>query len=180
MVNLWGGPGTGKSTLMADVFAELKWRGVDCEQAPEFAKEKVWESTDSELDEQIVPPALRCQPYIFGKQHYIQFRLNGKVDAIITDSPLLLSLIYGRQEPKEFGACVRAYFKLFNNLNFFCVRLKKFNPNGRLQTKAQAQKIDKVILKMLKKYKIPFQTIEAHQANTRVIADIIEAKLKRK
>ena len=67
MVNLWGGPGTGKSTLMADVFAELKWRGVDCEQAPEFAKEKVWESTDSELDEQIVPPALRCQPYIFWK-----------------------------------------------------------------------------------------------------------------
>ena len=30
-VNLFGGPGTGKSTLCAAVFSELKRRGIDCE-----------------------------------------------------------------------------------------------------------------------------------------------------
>ena len=39
VVNLFGGPGTGKSTTMAHVFAELKWRGYDCEMSNEYAKE---------------------------------------------------------------------------------------------------------------------------------------------
>jgi len=45
LVNLFAGPGTGKSTTMAGLFSELKFMGVNCEQAPEFAKEKVWEGS---------------------------------------------------------------------------------------------------------------------------------------
>ena len=39
VVNLFGGPGTGKSTMMAGIFAKLKSLGYDCEMCVEFAKE---------------------------------------------------------------------------------------------------------------------------------------------
>ena len=43
VVNLIGGQGSGKSTMMANLFSWLKWRNVDCEMCSEFAKELVWE-----------------------------------------------------------------------------------------------------------------------------------------
>ena len=38
VINLFGGPGVGKSTLCASVFAKLKIMGIDCEMATEYAK----------------------------------------------------------------------------------------------------------------------------------------------
>ena len=43
VVNLFAGPGSGKSTTCAGVFAKLKLAGVNCEMALEYAKDKVWE-----------------------------------------------------------------------------------------------------------------------------------------
>ena len=43
VVNLFGGPGSGKSTFMANLFYHLKCRGVEVVMAPEFAKDSVWE-----------------------------------------------------------------------------------------------------------------------------------------
>ncbi len=59
IVNLFGGPGAGKSTMAAGLFSELKWRGINCELATEYAKEKVWEESYAIFENQI---------YIFGKQ----------------------------------------------------------------------------------------------------------------
>ena len=42
IVNLYGGPGCGKSTGAAYLFSKLKMAGVDAEYVPEFAKDKVW------------------------------------------------------------------------------------------------------------------------------------------
>lgn len=59
IINLFGGPGTGKSTLMAQLYAKLKILGYETEMAPEFAKEKVWEESYKTLEDQI---------YVFAKQ----------------------------------------------------------------------------------------------------------------
>jgi len=178
VINLFAGPGTGKSSLMGGIFSELKWRGVDCEQAPEYAKEKVWELTDPTLEEQIIPPTLLCQPYVFAKQLFRIDRLNGKMDVIITDSPLLLSLIYGHREPYEFSACVLAYYNKFNNLNYFLKRVKKFNPNGRMQNEAEAREIDDKVLGMLGGHLIPYEEVAACRETACSICDTIEGKLK--
>ena len=61
IVNLYGGPGSGKSTGAAYLFAKLKMAGVDAEYVTEFAKDKVWEGNQE---------AFRCQFYITGKRTF--------------------------------------------------------------------------------------------------------------
>ena len=43
VINLIGSPGTGKSTIAAELFARMKWLGFDVELVSEYAKELVWE-----------------------------------------------------------------------------------------------------------------------------------------
>ena len=87
IVNLYGAPGAGKSTGAAYIFSRLKMAGVNAELVTEFAKDKVWEESKAVFEN---------QAYIFGKQYFRISRLEGKVDAIVTDSPLILSCYYGR------------------------------------------------------------------------------------
>ena len=75
VINLIGGPGSGKSTAAAELFAFLKKAGRSCEVAWEFAKDKVFEESYRVLDDQI---------YIFAKMYHKLYRLSGKVEFIIT------------------------------------------------------------------------------------------------
>jgi hypothetical protein len=138
VVNLFAGPGAGKSTTMAGVFSLLKQHGVNVEMAPEFAKELVWEGRST---------AIGCQPYIFGKQYFRLHRLAAaQLDCVVTDSPLLLSNVYaaGRM-PEEFHWSVNALVNQFCNLDFFIARRKVYDPRGRQQTEVEAQQLDAVI-----------------------------------
>ena len=140
LLNLYGGPGVGKSTAAAQIFAGLKHRDINCEMALEYAKDKVWEESYGVLENQI---------YIFGKQLHRICRLIDKVDIIITDAPILMSLIYGSKESKEFHDLVRQTYHRFDNIDYFLVRSKKFQPAGRLQDEERARDLDTSISQML-------------------------------
>lgn len=109
IVNLIGGPGSGKSSLRAGVFYDLKFRGIDCEEAPEVAKDMVWSKQFFTLGNQIK---------VFGEQHDRIFRLLGQVEVVITDSPLILTPIYDTRESdtlrklamEEFNSMWNRYF----------------------------------------------------------------------
>ena len=45
VINLFGGPGCGKSTIAAELFAILKKQGYEVELVTEYAKDKVWEES---------------------------------------------------------------------------------------------------------------------------------------
>ena len=85
VVNLFGGPGSGKSTGAAYIFSQLKMAGINCELITEYAKDKTWEKNMTALD---------CQEYILGKQSYRMKRCADKVDVIVTDSPLPIGLFF--------------------------------------------------------------------------------------
>lgn len=163
VINLLGGPGSRKSTLAADVFARLKWANINCELVNEYAKDKVWEGSFKVLDN---------QPYIFAKQYTKLDRLRGQVNIVITDSPLLLSLIYNKKEGKEFEDFVKAKWDSFINLNFMINRKATYNPIGRTQTEEEAKHIDTQIKELMYKNKYSYFEIEGvpesaiHIANT--------------
>ena len=124
-VNLFGGPGTGKSTLCATIFADLKKRNIECEMALEYVKDLVWEESFEKIKNQL---------YIFGKQQNRLFRLNGKVDVVITDSPLLNSIVYYNGDNPHFSDVVMFEFKKLNSINYYITRSFEYVENGRMQT----------------------------------------------
>lgn len=150
VVDLYGGPGTGKSTTAAHLFALLKQRGVNCELVREYAKDVVWEGRTHLLHNQI---------YIFAKQLKRQLDLLGKVDVVITDSPLLLSTVYN-DDPDLQRLVVKTYSE-FRNVNVMLERVKAYQPAGRVQDEAEARGLDAKIRKMLEDLEIEHATIPA-------------------
>lgn len=168
VLNLFGAPGAGKSTGAAYIFAMLKLAGVNAELVTEFAKDKVWEEDDV---------ALRDQSYIFGQQSLRISRCNGKVDVIVTDSPLLLSAAYQSPKTEEFGKYVYAEFSQYNNRNYFIVRHKPYNPSGRLQTEAESDGLrDYIRLNLLEKYNVPYTTYTGtFESYNQIVRECLEA-----
>lgn len=155
VINLIGGPCSGKSTIASGVFHELKKLGINAELALEFAKDKVWEESFRTIDDQI---------YVFAKQYHKIWRLNEKVNVIITDSPLPISLYYMKEPSEYFDKFVVEQYNKFDNLMFFIERGKDYQPEGRMQTEEEAKAIDGKIRKLMNKYSIPFVSIPQEDA----------------
>ena len=141
VVSLYGGPGSGKSTTCAGLSAALKQDNISCEQVLEYAKELVWENNTTKLADQI---------YIFGKQNRRTNIVLGRVDVIVTDSPLLLSIIYGAGKYPEFKALVSEEYKRLWTLNALVMRTPgAYQTEGREQDEQGALAIDAQIKDML-------------------------------
>lgn len=146
VVNLFAGPGAGKSTVAAGVFAGLKNVGISAELVTEFAKECAWEGRTGPLS---------CQPYVFGEQLWRTERLRDKgVEVVVTDSPLLLNAVYAPPgTPTAFLETVWAYHRRQatggRQLNVFLRRVKRYDPRGRFQTADEASELDGRILELL-------------------------------
>jgi len=149
VINLFGGSGIGKSTTAAKIYARLKDMGIETELVREYVKHWAWNNRQvGEYD----------QLYLLGKQSQAEAQLYGKVDVIVTDSPVLLAGVYAKfrwdgvadyvdQAAKSFvrhaeGNCVC-------HANFVLRRDKPFNPEGRYETEEQSREIDSFILDYL-------------------------------
>ena len=163
IVNLFAGAGAGKSTFAASLFAELKKMGIDCELVTEYVKDCVWEERKEVFNHQF---------YITGKQYYRIARVIGKVDVIITDSPLLLGAVYDVDHNENFKKYLLDIHNSWNNFNIFLRRGKDYNPNGRNQTQDEAIEYDNKILKMLYE-DVTFYHI-VNRDDVKKIADIIK------
>jgi predicted ATPase len=172
LVNLVGGPGAGKSTGMAYIFSKLKMAGVEAEMCPEFAKDKVWEGSRE---------VFRNQLYIFGKQSFRLSRLKGKVDVIITDSPLALSVVYAPDEYREgLKLLVKAVNAEYESMTYFVERGKPYQENGRLQTFDEAIALDATVKDQLAELGFPlFRNIRGDQDGYDAVVYDILNKLRR-
>lgn len=150
LVNLYGAPGSGKSTGAAYIFSQLKMAGINAELVTEFAKDKVWEESKEVFNN---------QAYIFGKQYFRISRCMDKVDVIVTDSPLALSAFYNNSEilGEEFANVVMKVANSFNSKNYFIKRAKPYNPKGRFQTEDEAKQVDSNLETFLKNNNINYE-----------------------
>lgn len=165
VVNLFGGPGTGKSTTAAGVFSKLKKLGINAELSIEFAKDLTWSQRHV---------ALRDQIYIFGKQHHKLFILREDLDVIVTDSPLLLSCIYANNNyPECFHNTVKWAFDSNNNVNIFLTRDKPYSSKGRNQTESESKEIDREIQQFLILNNYDFYIRQANELGEIEIVNIV-------
>ncbi len=134
VINLWGGPGSGKSTTAAALFSLMKLNQVKVELVTEFAKDLTYEQNYITLSNQLL---------VSGQQEHRLRRLVGSVDYAITDSPLPLGILYasGIYTADWFRDCIWGAFETYENINFFIKRVKPYAEYGRSQSESEADKI---------------------------------------
>lgn len=152
-------------------FLSWKWCGIDAEYVTEFAKDKVWENNKE---------AFKCQFYITGKQAFRISRCFGKVDVIVTDSPIRLGKVYADliNRPKLGDACVEeADVYRENSIDILLRRVKPYNPNGRNQTEDEAIEIDKTLKRMLTEQNVSFVEYDGNEIGYNKICNYILERL---
>lgn len=157
IINLFGVPGAGKSTGAAYVFYKLKTAGFNVELVTEFAKDKVWENNDE---------VFKNQAYIFGKQSFKIGRCADKVDMIVTDSPLPLSILYNNDKrlTENFNKSVMDVFNSYDNINFLINRVKPYNPSGRNQTEEESDALKEPIINLFSERNISYIEVNGEEA----------------
>lgn len=170
MLSFFGGPGSAKSIMAAHTFALLKWNGVLAELSLEYIKTKLWENSLDVFKDQI---------YIFGKQYHSMFRLDGKVDVIVTDSPFLLGVIYDSTENEHLSAAlIVSEYRKINTINIFLERDEsQYENTGRLQDLEAAKQIDNKIISLLESSSIPFTRIKSHPDSPEKVTKLVMKNL---
>lgn len=167
IVQFFGGPGTGKSTMAARIFAELKENGYITELATEYAKDMVWQESFHVMLNQL---------YLFGKQHHRIWRLLGKVDIIVTDAPLLMGLVYGDISDAQRNLVIEKHNEL-RTVNFLLLRQGKYHDAGRTQTEKEAKKLDEDIENVLRDNDPFFYMMPADKTSIPKIMEYIESEI---
>jgi nicotinamide riboside kinase len=142
-INLFGGPGIGKSTIASGMFSEFKRRDLSVELVTEFVKS--WASQKREIKKY-------DQVYLFGKQQHYEYQwlVNG-VKIVITDSPTLLSTIYARKYLcEDLADTLRGlddmYERDFPSVNILLERGdNEYKEDQRYQTYEEAVELDNII-----------------------------------
>jgi Cdc6-like AAA superfamily ATPase len=166
-INIFGGPGTGKSTTAAAVFAALKQQGKNVELSVEYAKSRVYEEHWSMFPDQV---------YIFAQMLRQYHRVEGKVDYMVSDSPLLLSVVYGRWHGmpyKSLEPLIVEAVNSYHNINIMLERTVDYQSTGRNQDIEQAEQLDILTSLVLSEYDQPIITLPVDDSTVGRILNLI-------
>lgn len=157
VINLFGGPGAGKSTTAAGLFFNMKQKGIDVELVTEYAKDMTWENRQNILSDQL---------YILAKQHRKINRLIGKVEYIITDAPFVLGLLYRSEDYlKTFDPFVMDLWNQYENISYLLSRgTIKYHESGRNQTLDEAKVLDTNLQNVLVNNSIDYTVVDTLSA----------------
>lgn len=157
VINAFAGPGAGKTTSCLEVAEKLKKQGFVTEYVQEYAKELVYDNNLIMLDGHY-----EHQFAILNEQMKRINRLYGKVDFIVTDSPILLNNTYLNEDKNTevysaYSDSVNKLYGLYNNFNYFVERdTSVFEKEGRIHNLEQSIAIDNELKNMLHNNQIDF------------------------
>lgn len=165
VINLIGGPCSGKSTIAAELFARLKKMGVHCELCVEYIKDRIYEENQTIAKNQIA---------IFGMEHYGLKTKLGKVDVIIHDGSLLNNINYNIEDDPEFNRFIVYEYFRFNNLDFFIDRgTLPFENYGRIHNLKQSKELDKKIKDIYEQYGAKYISVESRDAVDKIVPIVL-------
>ena len=178
VINAFAGPGAGKTTSCLEVAEKLKKQGFVTEYVQEYAKELVYDNNLIMLDGHY-----EHQFAILNEQMKRINRLYGKVDFIVTDSPILLNNTYLNEDKNTevysaYSDSVNKLYGLYNNFNYFVERdTSVFEKEGRIHNFEQSIAIDNELKNMLHNNQIDFD-VYTHATIDNIVRDstIIYAK----
>lgn len=178
VINAFAGPGAGKTTSCLEVAEKLKKQGFVTEYVQEYAKELVYDNNFIMLDGHY-----EHQFAILNEQMKRINRLYGKVDFIVTDSPILLNNTYLNEDKNTevysaYSDSVNKLYGLYNNFNYFVERdTSVLEKEGRIHNLEQSIAIDNELKNMLHNNQIDFD-VYTHATIDNIVRDstIIYAK----
>ena len=145
VINMFAGPGAGKTTCAWEIASKLKKLGYVTEYVGEYAKELVWDGREDLLE-----GTASKQKAVYDEQKHRIDRLLGKVDFVVTDSPPILSMVYLKEPAPEFEKQMLSDFNGYHNFNIFIERSLHYEREGRLQTLEEAKALDRGVKSFLK------------------------------
>lgn len=174
VINFTGGPGAGKSYMALRVTSNLKARRVSCEYVPEFAKDLVYEERKGELGDQL---------YVLAMQNHMLKRVKDKVDVIVTDCPIILSMYYNEATgsaytPDIFNDLILDAYKKYDNIVYNIIRNHPYVREGRYQTEKESDIASAKIKEVLDKNNIKYESMLCSEENADKITDRICEILK--
>jgi nicotinamide riboside kinase len=157
-INIFAGPGAGKSTVAAHLFSQLKAAGVKSEIVDEYVKSWAYEGRKIASYDQV---------YLFAEQLRREDRVlrhGDQVQVIVTDSPVIMSICYAMKY--GFGPWVHLlaialdFDKKYPSLNIFLDRGDmQYAQDGRYENYEQALMMDNAIKTFLEMHNIPFDKV---------------------
>jgi hypothetical protein len=166
VVNLFAGPGTGKSVTSSVLYGMLSLAGYNVQYVPEFAKFATYSNNTAALSDQI---------YMFGKQeNRLHVLKDGGLDFVIMDGPLPLALLYTPDTYyRGYEPLVMEVFKDYDNINFFLERNLDlpYQQNGRSQSPEEAERLSQRIRDILTRHGVSFECVAVHHG---VAAELFE------
>lgn len=177
IINFYGGPASGKSTSAAYFYYLLKSCGDNVELVREYVKDWAWDARSISVYDQI---------YFLGKQVRRESMLYGKVNWIVTDSPVMMNLYYAQHYcPTQLAEGVRAATLSFYNqaekdghkhIHVFLKRTTPYVNEGRYQTEQEAKEIDFGIKNALSNFKLPIIESTSNELDLKCLFDILKNK----
>lgn len=167
VINFFGAPGVGKTTMAMFLTALLNQKQVDAQVSLEFVKEYIHSGSEN---------LLAYQNYIFAQQER-QLRIlknSNEVEFAVTDAPLLHSVFYAPENyPIFFKELVFEIFHSYDNINFFIHRKHPYSYNGRIHNEEKSDFISKKMPIFLINHNIPFIEINSTDNIKEVVFDFI-------
>jgi hypothetical protein len=154
VINLFGGPGSGKTKTCSALHNVLKDGESVIEQSLEHAKELMY---DNRYD-QGRRPSLYEEVWFFGEQCHRLTRYLGRVDVVVTDKPLLMNAWYASKTNPALGAAILEAYRCVERqlaadghktINLYLERVAPYQKEGRYQSESEARALDPEIRRYL-------------------------------
>lgn len=159
VINLYAGPGSGKSTTSRALSALFGGNGISSIAPIEIPKLHVWEKSFHDLSDQLK---------IFANQKYSQDLCFEKYKVSVVDSPLLMQWVYMEQNKanntEELKNIILNAFKERekNCISFFLKREHKYSNYGRVHNEHQSNELNNKIINVLIQNNVHFKSFYTH------------------